>query len=144
MRLEELTTKSYFLQLEARLAKCKTVILSEAVSPQDDTGDMLKTATKRYDAAKRGLAIANKLKDPAQKQKHQSQVMSNLNTLRSMLQKIEKKLSAEIKQVDAAKGGLAVANKLKDPEQKKKHQSGIMSTLNKARGRLSRASRNMK
>ncbi len=42
------------------------------------------------------------------------------------------------KMLAAAKRGLGIANKLKDPEGRKKNRSRIMGTLNKLRGSLSR------
>lgn len=39
------------------------------------------------DAAKRGLALANTLRDPMSKRKHQSQVLRNLNRIRFALEK---------------------------------------------------------
>ena len=42
--------------------------------------------------------------------------------------------------LDAAKRGLGIANKLKSPEDRKKHRSKIMGTLNKLRAQLSRIS----
>jgi hypothetical protein len=39
------------------------------------------------DAAKKGLALANTLKDPAQRRKHKSRVLGNLNQIRARLQR---------------------------------------------------------
>jgi hypothetical protein len=42
---------------------------------------------KRLDAAKRGLGIANKLKNPIEKKKHLSRILTNLNKIRSALKR---------------------------------------------------------
>ncbi len=42
----------------------------------------------RLDAAKRGLGLANKLKNAAEKKQHLSRIMGNLNRLRGALQRI--------------------------------------------------------
>jgi hypothetical protein len=47
-------------------------------------------AVFRYEAAKRGLGIANKLTDVESKRKNLSRVMSNMNILRSMVLRLEK------------------------------------------------------
>lgn len=48
-----------------------------------------------FDAAKRALSLANKFKDPADKKKHLSQVMSGLNKIRNAVQRMIKTLDIE-------------------------------------------------
>ena len=42
---------------------------------------------KLLDAAKRGLGLANKLKNPAEKKKHLSRILGNLNKIRAALKR---------------------------------------------------------
>ena len=60
--------------------------LIEAVEIPDDI--TLEDIEKMFDAAKRGLGIVNKIKDPIQKKKHASAVLSNLNKIRGAMQRI--------------------------------------------------------
>lgn len=43
-----------------------------------------------FDAAKRALGIANKLKDPADRKKHMGRVMSGLNKIRTAIRHLSK------------------------------------------------------
>jgi len=56
-------------------------------------------AVFRFEAAKKGLGIANKLRNPEDKKKHLSRVMSNINVLRNMVNRLEKEVgkSQELK-----------------------------------------------
>ena len=63
------------------------------IDTTDEIGQLLQTAGMRYDAAKKGLAIANKLKNPEDRRKHQSRVMSNLNALRQLVKRLDSILS---------------------------------------------------
>lgn len=66
--------------------------LEEAV----DTSSMnLSQLEKGFDAAKRGLGLANKLKNPADKKKHLSRIMGNLNKLRAALKRIHDAIEVE-------------------------------------------------
>jgi len=65
---------------------------SESTARFYEVGDMLNDALVKYNAAKKGLGITNKLKDPAQKAVHRSRIMANLNSLRALVRKIEKSL----------------------------------------------------
>jgi hemoglobin-like flavoprotein len=48
-----------------------------------------KMAVNRFNAARKGLSYANKLKDRAEKSKHQSQIMKNINKLRRDVEWLE-------------------------------------------------------
>lgn len=50
----------------------------------------LETAVFRYNAARQGLGIANRLKDNPSRMKHKRRVMQNLNSLRAFVQKLER------------------------------------------------------
>ena len=45
---------------------------------------------KQLEAAKRGLGIANRLRDPVARKKHKGAVLGNLNRIRNRLAQIEK------------------------------------------------------
>lgn len=74
--------------------------VQEAVSPIDpglDLEDQLAELTKRMDAARRGLGLANKMSGREQKQ-HRSRVMGNLNSIRAALTRVMR----QIEQFDQA------------------------------------------
>ena len=48
----------------------------------------LEDIERMFDAARRGLGIVNKLKNPAERKKHASAVLSNLNKIRAALQRV--------------------------------------------------------
>lgn len=82
-------------------------ILDEAVEIPADAS--LEHVSKMLDAAKRAMSIAHKLKDPADKKKHFSRVLSGMNKLRHHLKKMGatepaqkvKKLKVKLKKVVA-------------------------------------------
>ena len=79
-----------FSHLTTRLKACHTgVKLNEAMGLSDELGKLLRVALFRYEAAKKGLALANKLRNPDAQQKHKSRVMSNMNVLRAMVGRME-------------------------------------------------------
>jgi hypothetical protein len=64
------------------------ILLDEAIEiPENIT---LEEVNKMFDAAKKALGLANKLRDPDEKKKHMSQVMSGLNKIRAAVQKLSK------------------------------------------------------
>lgn len=70
----------------------KLTQIVEAVEPLDpdlDLEQQLEELTKRMDAARRGLGIANKLSG-RQRTIHRSRVMSNLNVIRAALTRVIK------------------------------------------------------
>ena len=50
---------------------------------------------KRLEAARRGLGLANTLKDPVERRKHKSRILGNLNRIRKMLYDIQIELGLE-------------------------------------------------
>ena len=65
----------------------------------ETTADMeteLETLEGQLNAAKRGLGIANRFRDPISKKKHKGAVLGNLNRIRARLNKITDMLSQEI------------------------------------------------
>jgi hypothetical protein len=86
-----------FENLRNRLSECwKATRMIKETSDSTmrfyEIGDMLNDALVKYNAAKQGLGISNKLKDPAQRAVHRSRIMSNLNSLRALVRKIEQSL----------------------------------------------------
>jgi len=76
-------------ELETQLVGYRSLLTeSENVNALfDETSSMLA-------AAKRGLGIANKLKDPEGRKKNRSRIMGTLNKLRAQLGKIAKAVAA--------------------------------------------------
>lgn len=60
-------------------------VLNEKVEIPDDAS--CEQIEHMLDAAKRGLGIANKLKDKEEQRKHRSQILGNLNKIRRALAK---------------------------------------------------------
>lgn len=67
--------------------------LSEAITfPVDVTIDEI---IKMHEAARRGISILNRIKDPAQRKRHASRVFKNFNKISAMMNKLIKELSDE-------------------------------------------------
>lgn len=47
-------------------------------------------AIKRLEAAKRGLSIANRLRDPEEQKRHRSRIFSNLNRIRNIVNQLQR------------------------------------------------------
>lgn len=62
----------------------------------DEVYNTLFKLAEQADAARRGLGIANKLRDPADRRKHRSRIMTNLNRMRALIRKAEQALDAEL------------------------------------------------
>ena len=79
--------------------------INEVVEPLDPSmnlEDQLEELTKRMDAARRGLGLANKLSGKQQTQ-HRRQVMINLNKIRRDLNQVVKELERSLKQTISMK-----------------------------------------
>ena len=59
----------------------------------DDLMDQLNEISQRFEAAKRGLGLVNKLSKGPSKTKHTSRIMGNMNRIRGMLRRVEQKLA---------------------------------------------------
>lgn len=89
--------KEEFENLRNRLSECWVSVRtlkesSESTARFYEIGDMLNDALVKYNAAKKGLGISNKLRDPAQRAVHRSRIMANLNSLRALVRRIEQSL----------------------------------------------------
>jgi hypothetical protein len=93
--LKELKTQIINLEKEYKSR------LKEGVLDFDNTdlSYVFDEAKKRYMAAKKGLAISNKLRDPEQKKMNQARVMSNLNKLRAFLANLTKTIQNEVEAI---------------------------------------------
>lgn len=56
---------------------------------------ILNDAERRIDAAKRGLALASKIKDPAERKLHKGKMLSHLNRTRNILDQLIKQYFSE-------------------------------------------------
>lgn len=85
------------LQLEDALTKADH-FLAEDMSW--DAGrpleQQLAHASFQFEAARRALAIANRLSDPAARKKHRSRIMGMLNKLRASLFRLQDAIAGEI------------------------------------------------
>jgi hypothetical protein len=74
-------------------------LLSQEVMINESTETMLTSilndAERRINAAKRGLSIASKIKDPLTRKQHVSKIMGHLNRSRSLLDKVVKEFFPE-------------------------------------------------
>ncbi|MNC37149.1 hypothetical protein D3C75_857040 [compost metagenome] len=62
-----------------------------------NTGEFEQTIeefSRRFDAARRALSIVNKIRDPEQKKKHASRVLSNMNVIRHYLNTLVRQLES--------------------------------------------------
>lgn len=97
--IHELLLESEAAELEAGLVslmKTFKASITEGVTdlPQTDVMGMFDEATRRLDAAKRGLGLSNKL-PPEERRANKSRIMGNMNRLRALIYQILKKVDAE-------------------------------------------------
>lgn len=97
-------------------------------SPEQDSNldTKLEEAIKRLQAARHGLGIANRLRNPEDQKKNKSRIMKNLNLLRNIVQMVEKELAGDAQQtaVKPNNGGQPNQQQARQPQQP---QSGGMS-----------------
>jgi hypothetical protein len=67
------------------LAGVEETLIEAVIIPDDVT---LEQIEKMFDAARRGLGLVNKLKNPIDKKKHASAVLANLNKIRGALKRV--------------------------------------------------------
>lgn len=75
-----------------------TEAIDDFLDQDNDLAFMFEEAKKRFLAAKRGLALTNKLQDPLQRKQHKSRVLSNLNKLRAIFNRLERAVNDVIAQ----------------------------------------------
>ncbi len=84
------------MALHSQYKVALTEAIDDFISDDNDLGFMFDEAKKRFMAAKRGLALTNKLQDPMQRKEHKSRVLSNLNKLRAIFNRLQKDVEATI------------------------------------------------
>lgn len=77
------------LECEARFKLYRGLIVES-----EDTDNLFDETARMLAAAKRGLGITNKLKNPEDRKRHRSRIMGTLNKLRAQLGRIEKAIAA--------------------------------------------------
>jgi len=60
-------------------------IMETTEIPKDVTVDEI---LKMFDAARRGISLLNRIKDPVQRKKHASAIFKNLNKIKGMLMRL--------------------------------------------------------
>ena len=75
-----------------------TEAIDDFLDQDNDLAFMFEEAKKRFLAAKRGLALTNKLQDPLQRKEHKSRVLSNLNKLRAIFKRLEQAVNDVVAQ----------------------------------------------
>lgn len=95
--LKELNYQNELAQVERGIAFLEgelAELLEREVMVTEDTENMLNAilndAERRIEAAKRGLKLANSIKDPAERKLHKSKMMGHLNRTRALLDKVIK------------------------------------------------------
>lgn len=86
------------MELHGQYKKVLAEAVDDFLSNDADLGFMFEEARKRFLAAKRGLALANRLPDPAQRKQHKAQVMGNLNKLRAIFNRLDKAIQNVMQQ----------------------------------------------
>lgn len=82
-----------FLEAELKEMLTKEVMVTE--SDENTLNQILNDAERRIDAARRGLSLASKLKDPAQRKQHVARMLGHLNRTRSLLDRVVKEFFPE-------------------------------------------------
>lgn len=95
--LDMLILEGEFNELEAifeSLVENYSNVLKEGVTDlsasHDDFMGMFDEASSRFEAARRGIGLTNKLPAGPERQQHRSRIMGNLNRLRALLDRIIK------------------------------------------------------
>ena len=84
-------------EYEQKFIEIREKIISEEVAFPMSVGDIdgeLNMVSKMFDAAKKGLGLVNKLPRGAEKAKHASRVMTNMNIIRAAIARIQKQLAS--------------------------------------------------
>lgn len=95
-------------ELKGRFEQCINTAtqLVEGDFHVDQTMKDMEDVSKRFEAARRGLGLVNKLQAGPSKKKHGARVLGNLNRIRGLLRRLEKQLAVDIT------GGFSAPNDL--------------------------------
>lgn len=82
-----------FYRLEERFVNlCSECIKMNEASALNALDDEMSSLTDRFDAARKGLSLVNKLSPGPTKLRHTQRIMSNLSRIRTALLDLEKKI----------------------------------------------------
>lgn len=83
------------MEMAEHLATLEAVTIEpiESDASYDELLNLMGDAILRFEAARKGLGITSKLRDPVERTKHRSAIMSNLNKLRGLTARIDKAIS---------------------------------------------------
>jgi len=82
-----------FLEAELKELLTHEVMVNE--SEENTLNQILNDAERRIEAARRGLSLASKLKDPAQRKEHVGRMLGHLNRTRALLDRVVKEFFPE-------------------------------------------------
>lgn len=94
-QLSQLENTIRFLEAERLDLLDHEVRIVEFGHDENTLNHILNDAERRIDAARRGLSLASKLKDPAERKAHISKMMSHLNRTRTLLDRVVKEFYPE-------------------------------------------------
>lgn len=80
------------LRFHNLLESASMLVESNLSAVEGDMMAQMDELSKRFEAAKRGLGLVNKLSPGPTKSKHMSRIMGNLNRIRGMLRQVEKQI----------------------------------------------------
>lgn len=60
---------------------------------EDELTELFIKVSRHMEAARRGLGIANRLRDPEDQRKHKSILMSNMNKIRKLLRDLDRAIA---------------------------------------------------
>ena len=95
--LDMLIVEGEFNELESRFIKVLsdfnklTEDVTQLSAPSNDLLAMFDEASKRFEAARRGIGITNRMPAGPERQQHRARIMANLNRLRALVDRIVKK-----------------------------------------------------
>ena len=101
-QLQELTYQNQLKETSAQLwileQEFSHLLQQEVRINEQDENQLnliLRDAERRIEAAKRGLSLAGKIKDPAERKEHQRKMLGHLNRTRTLLDRVVKEFFPE-------------------------------------------------
>ena len=76
--------------LGTSLQAAKNNVKLKPMSVNDEVLQLLKTATARCEAAIKGRQVADRIKDPVQRERHKSRMTANYNTILALVNRLKK------------------------------------------------------
>ncbi|QDJ96455.1 hypothetical protein Xoosp13_269 [Xanthomonas phage Xoo-sp13] len=93
--LQQLERNINFLEAERNELLTYEVRIVEFGHDENTLNQILNDAERRIEAARRGMSLASKIKDPAERKLHISKMMSHLNRTRTLLDRVVKEFFPE-------------------------------------------------